>query len=67
MSIAYRSPGEVEPDRESNVTYLSERARLLSIQAKAAARSAKVWAYIAVVVNVVNVLYQAIYLCLKYG
>ncbi len=66
MNTVYRQPGQVLPDRD-NVTYLSEQARVLGLRAKKAARSAKVWAYIAVGVNVANVIYQVIYLCLKYG
>jgi hypothetical protein len=66
MSTVYRQPGEVIPDREPNVIYLTEQARVLGLRAKKMARSAKVWAYIAVGVNVVNVIYQVIYLAVKY-
>ncbi len=65
MNTVYRQPGEVLPDRD-NVTYLSEETRLLSLRAKKMARSAKVWAYIAVGVNVVNLVYQFTYLAVKY-
>lgn len=66
MAESYREPGEVLPDRETNVTYLSEQARVLGLRAKKLARSARVWAYIAVGVNVANVIYQLVYLAVKY-
>lgn len=66
MSESYRQPGEVLPDRETNVTYLTEQARVLGLHARKLARNAKVWVYIAVGVNVVNVIYQLVYLAVKY-